>query len=281
LFILTLLFVTKKLKNKYIMSLYCCFILKILKKKTPKMQNYSLNKEDDFPEGPAIIVQKMPELSPIVPSKEDPSEQRKIVFLDWDDTILPTYGIHSTGGLGNMCAEQLAELKAHVLAAICFVQEVKRTSDCCIVTNAEAGWVEFSCKKYMPDLVPEIQTLPIMSARLLSEVANPDNPIAWKFNAFSHILSVANPPAHQVISFGDSMCVRIAVKNAVANLDNGCTVKTVKFLVNPTIPLLTQQLNSWAMRLADPNDEFLCSMDVADIDLNLADFQQPPQSASS
>ena len=39
------------------------------------------------------------------------------------------------------------------------------TGDFVIVTNAERGWVELSCRKYFPWLLPTIDGLKILSAR--------------------------------------------------------------------------------------------------------------------
>ena len=201
-----------------------------------------------------------------------PKYPRDIIFVDWDDTVLPSSALQAED------VNQKAKLARHTLAAIEFFRQVKQRGDCCIVTNGESGWVEGSCVKYLPGLVPEIKMIPIVSARSLFGADNPDNPVAWKYNAFSHMLSIANPPPSNVVSIGDSLCERITIKQAVANLTNGCTVKTIKLLDKPTIGTLTTQLNLLADRLSDPLDGLLSVLGGADVDITI---EQPSPASKS
>lgn len=49
-----------------------------------------------------------------------------------------------------------------------------------VITNAETGWVELSCKKFMPRVMPYLQKLRVLSARSTFETYYPDSPSDWK-----------------------------------------------------------------------------------------------------
>ena len=81
-------------------------------------------------------------------------------------------------------AKLRAELSTHEAAAIHFITAAKAAGDCCVVTNAEMGWVEQSCSKFLPNLVPHLKTVPIFSARHFFEQKCPENPMIWKVQHF-------------------------------------------------------------------------------------------------
>jgi len=49
-----------------------------------------------------------------------------------------------------------------------------------IITNAETGWVELSCKKFMPRVLPFLEKLRVLSARSAFEALYPESPSDWK-----------------------------------------------------------------------------------------------------
>lgn len=178
-------------------------------------------------------------------------EEKPVMFVDYDDTLLASTAIQAAlankGPAGSAEeAETIALLRANLAqleaSVINFLEAVKRHGDVCLVTNGENGWVEQSCSRYMPSVVPYLKTVPIFSARHFFEKKDPHNPMIWKLHAFTHLLSVANPTPRQVISIGDSNCEREAIIQACSPL-KGCLVKIFKLIERPTIERLSRQLN--------------------------------------
>jgi hypothetical protein len=90
----------------------------------------------------------------------DPAKTpKRVVFLDWKELLFPHAAME-----GNVGIEKTPQFVQNTLAARDFIKALKETSDCCIVTNEEHGYVEQTCRQYLPELIEEIRTMPIMSA---------------------------------------------------------------------------------------------------------------------
>lgn len=66
---------------------------------------------------------------------------------------------------------------------IALLNRASEFGTCVIITNAETGWVELSCKKFMPRVVPMLARLKVLSARSTFETFYPDSPTDWKVRA--------------------------------------------------------------------------------------------------
>jgi hypothetical protein len=171
---------------------------------------------------------------------------KSVIFLDWDDTILCSSHLASLGHtLGSdsesMNVEFRQQLSTLESAAISVISAAKLHGDVYIVTNGDLGWVELSAKKFIPGVLPILSTVPIFSARFHFEKYDP-NPISWKFNAFRWLLGRYGPaPPLHIMSFGDSMVEREAVRQ-VCKLYDGCRIKTIKLADSPSIEQLCRQL---------------------------------------
>jgi len=53
-----------------------------------------------------------------------------------------------------------------------------------IITNACEGWVEFSCKRFLPAVLPVLSKITIISARARYEKIYPKEVPKWKLYAF-------------------------------------------------------------------------------------------------
>lgn len=105
-----------------------------------------------------------------------------------------------------------------------------------IITNAETGWVELSCRKFYPNLVQYIQDVRIISARSQYEKLYP-NPLDWKKNAFQYEVDRYGDNVN-VMSLGDSNGERYAARQLCGN---GILRKTVKLIEKPSITQLQQE----------------------------------------
>jgi len=179
-----------------------------------------------------------------------------LIFLDWDDTLLPSSFLSSRGfrlDSGPLDATTAAWLAECELSVVKVLRLAVSQATVCIVTNAEKGWVELSAQKWMPRVHEELTeslssgSLKIVSARTTYEPRLWNNPLQWKILAFqeelkTRILAGDNPEvAKHIISLGDSHVEREAVRTVTRNLVNTKT-KSVKFAERPSIEQLRRQL---------------------------------------
>lgn len=179
-------------------------------------------------------------------------------ILDWDDTICPsTYlaslglRVDDAGSLPLALQKQLSQLEE---AVINIVKEALRFGKVVVITNAEAGWVELSGKRFLPRVVSFLTThdIKIVSARTSFESDFPDAPSSWKMAAFSQEVAVMFPNEDElnVLVLGDSMSERDAAHALSTRLPNS-RVKTVKFVERPSIDQLMRQVQLVAQSLPD------------------------------
>jgi len=113
-----------------------------------------------------------------------------------------------------------------------------------VITNAETGWVQLSCQKFIPGVVPYLDSLNIFSARSTFEPMFPDDPFKWKYLAFQEQIARAYPDSKHfknILSFGDSNVEREAVRSVTRNLEFVHT-KNIKFAERPSIEQLRREI---------------------------------------
>jgi len=188
-------------------------------------------------------------LEDLVSMKENvPPQARTIIFLDWDDTLLCSSVLSNQGikldsdleGLVDLVA-QLEELSDSVISVLNVAMTYGTVY---IVTNGETGWVQLSAQKFLPNVVPLLEKLRVLSARSTFEALFPDSPMKWKFHAFQESLNQEYADSHcvkNVLSFGDSHAEREAIRLVTRGLPNTRT-KSIKFAERPTIEQLQRQL---------------------------------------
>lgn len=171
--------------------------------------------------------------------------------FDWDDTVLPSSWVQSQGlrldaGLlsGDQVA-QLAEVSNAVTRTLC---AAKRHGTVVLVTNAERGWIELSCQKFLPTVCPTLENVRIVSARTSYEGPSCATPLDWKLNAFDREINghftraVMGDKSRRknVFSLGDSVHEREALLRAAAPASN-CRSKSLKFVERPSVAQLCKQ----------------------------------------
>merc|ERR550532_3221374 len=82
--------------------------------------------------------------------------------------------------------EQRAQLQKVAERAAQTLCVAKRHGKAILVTNAEHGWIELSCQKFMPSLYPFLLDVKILSARSMYEHQGVASPFEWKYLAFEH-----------------------------------------------------------------------------------------------
>jgi len=146
------------------------------------------------------------------------SPSQTLIFLDWDDTLLPSSWVTSMG----LRLEHPAELPADVTSqlqtlensVIHLINLANQVGTACIITNAETGWVELSCQRFMPRVYPYLSKVKVLSARSTYEKEN-NNPSEWKRRAFEYEIRRCFPDGtlskRNILSLGDSLHEREAV----------------------------------------------------------------------
>mmetsp|Transcript_63117 Transcript_63117/g.160188 ORF Transcript_63117/g.160188 Transcript_63117/m.160188 type:complete len:254 (+) Transcript_63117:146-907(+) len=171
-----------------------------------------------------------------------------ILIFDWDDTVLPSSWICQQGlrldDDSVVLDEQKATLDRLAARAAQTLSVAKRHGKVVLVTNAEEGWIELSCAKFMPTLLPVLSDVKILSARSTYEVQGVESPFEWKFLAFeSEIGSFCSEFSERrknIISFGDSAHEREALIRVTENLLN-CSIKSLKFVERPGVEQLLKE----------------------------------------
>lgn len=172
-----------------------------------------------------------------------------ILIFDWDDTLLPSTWIQEQGlRLDHGCVptdQQQALLVTMAGFAMQTLNVAKRHGKVVLVTNAERGWIELSCQKFMPTLYPTLQDMHIVSARSTYEHQGVTSPFDWKYFAFEseihrfYELFTSEQPKN-VISCGDSAHEREALIRVTGRMSN-CRTKSLKFVERPEVEQLLKQ----------------------------------------
>lgn len=175
-----------------------------------------------------------------------------LLIFDWDDTVLPsTWVQHQKLRLdeaSEVTAQQREQLNEVATCVAETLRQAKQYGKVVLVTNAEKGWIELSCKKFLPTLYPVLEGIEILSARSTYETPQMTSPLDWKLRAFeSEICRVygseilAEPTMRKnVLSLGDSVHEREALMRSTALFPN-CLSKSLKFVERPDISQIIKQ----------------------------------------
>jgi hypothetical protein len=160
------------------------------------------------PEKSKIVVkEQILELKEIKEESEPIKESDKLIFLDWDDTLL----------CGTLCGLKEKPDEEYIATLIQLIRLLKTFGRICIVTNAEQGWVQHSGNKYIPEVMPELNDIQIFSAQSYFKVLS-ESPEEWKRYAFEHLILGQQTKPKIIMSIGDANYERNAVKKASCNL---------------------------------------------------------------
>jgi hypothetical protein len=163
-----------------------------------------------------------------------------VIIFDWDDTLLASSFIFEQKE--NVDCNQLKLLESYVFDLITLALQHAEVH---IITNAADGWIQISCQKYIPGVIPLLDKVTITSARSTYEKCFPNDPMTWKLFAFrqclTRIFSSTTTTHKNIISFGDSLAEREAIHNACYDRPN-TLCKSFKLINNPSIEQLREQL---------------------------------------
>mmetsp|Transcript_76093 Transcript_76093/g.215648 ORF Transcript_76093/g.215648 Transcript_76093/m.215648 type:complete len:273 (-) Transcript_76093:259-1077(-) len=177
-----------------------------------------------------------------------PAEDTIFIF-DWDDTVLPSTWVQCQGlrldGSSRLTAAQREELAEVARAAAETLAAAKQHGEVVLVTNAQRGWIELSCAKFLPTLLPILENVKLLSARTAYESPEVSSPLEWKLRAFeAEIMRIYGEEgcgrAWNILSLGDSLHEREALLRATAEMPN-CRSKSLKFVERPDVAQICKQ----------------------------------------
>lgn len=177
---------------------------------------------------------------------EDYNYDETCVVFDWDDTLLSSSWLAQNGltldaPIPIEFTAQLAKLETTVSMVL---ERALVSGTVIIITNAESRWVELSCSKFIPGILPLLCRIKIISARSTFEHIFVDAD-EWKLAAFAQEISIvylSKPEIRKnIISFGDSIHERKALFKVAQDLK--ALPKSIKFVERPTIDQLQRQLD--------------------------------------
>lgn len=189
----------------------------------------------------ASFLQKLSQTKVWVPQEQRAPSHQTVVIFDWDDTLLCTSFLNMQQGtvLPPATEKRLQEIGR---AAVKLVELAINVGQTFIITNAMKGWVEYSCAKWVPELLPMLQKVRIISARTRYEADFPDEVAQWKIQAFLEVQrQLDNETIANLISVGDSNFEMDAL-HVMGREFSEAVVKTVKLRERPGPEELQKQL---------------------------------------
>ncbi|EER18396.1 apicomplexan-conserved protein, putative [Perkinsus marinus ATCC 50983] len=200
--------------------------------------------------------------SSIVSAFAGTCKEDTLIIFDWDDTILPTRfltvecGLRVDGPCPN--PELRKTLDAYAQLANATLLTAMELGTVIIITNAETGWLPLTCAKFLPSLLPTVNSIYHTSARSTYEPQGFASAFDWKDQAFrqsivSHFSEVPYVPGRRrcVISLGDSAHERMAAIYACREFNEqsmidssspaGLLCKSLKFMERPDLEHLRKE----------------------------------------
>jgi len=205
------------------------------------------------PPAPAAAPAPAPASACTAASKDTGFSFSETFFVfDYDDTILPSTWINRQGlrldAGSRPTPQQLAVLGEAAALAAKTIKFAMQRGTVIFVTNAERGWLELSCHKFMPTLAPLLENIRLVSARTSYQGPLAPSPLDWKVCAFEAALEhhfgadgLSDPSQRKnVLSLGDGIHEREALLQTTMSLP-ACFPKSLKFVERPDISQILKQ----------------------------------------
>jgi hypothetical protein len=176
---------------------------------------------------------------------EDNKRHNSIIIFDWDDTLLPTTFL-TPGGVFtddiDIHPNDLERIKGLDKMAHKILSLAVNKSDTYIITNAAPGWVEYSARRFYPEVAKVLKNVTIVSARGEFERIHPGDSRQWKIQAFLRMLNDLDINLiTNLICLGDSI-IEMEAAHILASKFTHAYIKTIKFRESPKPEELFKQL---------------------------------------
>jgi hypothetical protein len=188
----------------------------------------------------------------VASQKDFATSEETLILFDYDDTLCPSFWAKNLGYTisDDVTSKQHQELLHQVATSSArTLLEAEKRGKVVIVTNAETGWIELSCKRWMPGLYPTISKFECVSARSTWEPTGLQSPFDWKTMEFARRIKdfYSGRSWKNILSLGDSPHERQALQRATTPAvgpSKHCRAKTLKFVVRPTPAEIIAQLDA-------------------------------------
>lgn len=165
--------------------------------------------------------------------------------MDWDDTLFPSSWVIKNGitffsDVTNF-EQEFSKLENSIKNLL---EKMISLGSVVIITNAEISWVRASANRFLPNIVPYLNNIPVISARENYEFLYPNDSFLWKKECFqNYITKIQSDRATflNIYSIGDSHGERIAL-HAVQS-ENIKLRKSVKLIEHPELETLYYELD--------------------------------------
>jgi len=165
-----------------------------------------------------------------VPQAQRPPKHQSVILFDWDDTLLCTSFLNREAPTAETM-EHVSKIADHVKTLL---EVALKSGHTYIITNASAGWVEYSAAKWMPEILPMLRQVQVISARERFEAEFPDDINQWKIQAFLEVQRhMASTPITNLVALGDADFEMEAVRVMGKEFEESL-IKTIKFRPQPT-----------------------------------------------
>lgn len=203
------------------------------------MDILDLKSQDDFR---VNFLRKLSYSKVWVPQALRTPKHQTVIIFDYDDTILCTSYLNLRTDQKVLPPAVQRNLVDISNAAKRLLELAMRLGQTFIITNAMTGWVEYSADRWVPDLVPVLERVKVISARTSYEQHFPGEVSQWKIQAFLEVQRQLNSQIiTNLVSLGDSNFEMDAV-HVMGKEFAQALVKTIKFRENPSPEELYKQL---------------------------------------
>jgi hypothetical protein len=191
---------------------------------------------------------------------------KSLLVFDWDDTLCPSSWIRSESGQEYSHAK-LARLKSiesecmflnHEISLMAYEQKLidfftrllqLANNAICIVTNAQQGWLEYSCFLYMPKFSaflaghPEIGIKSARPVPSFESVFSQEDIIGWKTPVYKSLFELCPEKHLQVIFLDDSFTAIRSIAGACTDINRTYSIGFLKMKTKPTLPEVCAAIN--------------------------------------
>jgi hypothetical protein len=159
-----------------------------------------------------------------------------LIIFDWDDTLLCTSFLTPNGVFSEdtkISEKDMEKIKKLEMSATNILKQAIGKGDTYIITNAAPGWVEYSAKRFYPEIANYLNKVTIVSARGEYEKKFPGDSRQWKILAFLETLKKFDSNlVTNLICLGDSV-IEMEAAHILASNFQQAYIKTIKFRESP------------------------------------------------
>lgn len=172
--------------------------------------------------------------SPAFNSPQRLSTSGTVICFDWDDTLLCTSWLSklmdpNPTGEAHKHLRQIAQRSRSMLEAALSLGHTY------IVTNSASAWVHYSSALWVPELLPLLHQVQIISAHDLYQHVFPGDTSQWKFHAFLEVRrQLISMPVENVLLLGGFDSETEGARAMACEFPTA-HIKTVRFKPEPTV----------------------------------------------